>query len=253
MLDGAFVFAGFNAGGLTPLAFLGIHVGNEWRQFHAAFAEQRTHLGGSGRGCRKRFLDVHRPLGGASQHHTVHGSLHRAQLGVHFEQEAIAAARDLEHVDQLIAGARLHANGQDDQVNAEFDFFPIGEQVLDPHQDWIFVTAFSRRNLRALLAGITQEAHAVFESVVIKFFVAAPIGTDVLMQVINCQAGETLVQLTAGLQGCRTTHPRAVIVDLAVFVRLVDAFQLAAAHAVDKRQRAHGLPIPLERVTALLH
>ena len=83
---------------------------------------------------RRAFLNIHRPLGRAGQHHARHGRLHRAQLRVHLQQEAVLAGRDLEQVDQVGHWVGLHADGQHHQVGRHFDLFAARQPVLDRDQ-----------------------------------------------------------------------------------------------------------------------
>ena len=61
-------------------------------------AQQHGHFGRRCRGSGAALLDVHRPLRRAGQHDAGHGRFHRPQLGMHFEQEAIGAGRDLQQL-----------------------------------------------------------------------------------------------------------------------------------------------------------
>jgi hypothetical protein len=100
-------------------------------------------------------------------------------------------------------------------------------------------------HLRAFLAVVAHEANAALQRAAVVFFVPATVGADVLIQFINIQRGELFVQLHRRMQGRSATDTRTVIVDLPIFLRLVHAFDLAAAHAMNQRHIAHEMIVPL--------
>ena len=53
---------------------------------------------------------------------------------------------------------------------------------------------------RAFLAVVTQEAYAFIERTAVVFLMAAPVGTDVLVQVVQVQVREALVQFLQHVQ-----------------------------------------------------
>ena len=74
------------------------------------------------------------------------GQLHRPQLGVHLQQEAVRAHGQLHHLHQIGHIIGLHAGGQHHQVHRGLDLLAPGEHILALHR-------------QGVLAALGAEAH----------------------------------------------------------------------------------------------
>ncbi len=74
-------------------------MGDEGLQFNLALTQQNGHFGRRGGSGRAALLNIHRPLRGAGQDNAGYGRFHRAQLGMHFQQETIGAGGDLQQLE----------------------------------------------------------------------------------------------------------------------------------------------------------
>ena len=98
------------------------HLGHSGHHLDIVLAEQAQRLGRRRAGVRHRVRDVARGLAGAGQVDAIRVAVHRAQLGVAFQEKAVLVARDVQRLGQLFCALGGHdCRGQHDHVHRQVD------------------------------------------------------------------------------------------------------------------------------------
>ena len=246
--QGAGVEAGLDAGPGAPAAVY-IHLGHEGVQFDLTGAEQGRGFDRRGAGSVAGLPHIEGRLAGAGDKDAGHRHFHRPQLGVNFQQEPVRAHRQLHHLHQIRHVVGFHPGGQHHQVGRHFEGFAEGQGVGDFDFQGESVSRIGRQHFRGVFRLEAQEDHSVAAGLLVEFLLVPAIGSDVAVQLVDPGAGMRLADAVGGVEGRRAADPRAVLVQMAVFVFRVDAGDLTAAHAVNHGHGAHRAAVDGQHVS----
>ena len=139
-----------------------------------------------------------------------------------------------------------HAHAEDHQVDRYLQLRPEGERVADLHPQRVGVRGVRELHRGSRLVVEAQEEDAALGGVHVVGLLVLLVGPDVAVQVYDRRLRVPGADLVGRLEGGRAADARAVLVELAARAGLVDALDLAAADAVDERDRPRHAALDLQ-------
>ena len=93
---------------------------------------------------------------------------------------------------------RHHSDGEHHQIDRQLHLFAVRQQVfrLDNEREFVVLRTFDGRRL---VSGIPQEQDPALGGLLVVLLVTFAVGTDILVELEDVRAGETLTDLVGGL------------------------------------------------------